>query len=518
MKWICRQSIPSIYAQRLLMGPKYNVATCVEELGSTKSYWRSKRLSKRVKVPNLAQAAKLELLVAVKRRERPSIPSIYAQRLLMGPTYHVATCVEELGSTKSYWRSKRLSKRVKVPNLAQAAKLELLVAVKRRERPSIPSIYAQRLLMGPTYHVATCVEELGSTKSYWRSKRLSKRVKVPNLAQAAKLELLVAVKRRERPSIPSIYAQRLLMGPTYHVATCVEELGSTKSYWRSKRLSKRVKVPNLAQAAKSELLVAVKRRERPSIPSIYAQRLLMGPTYHVATCVEELGSTKSYWRSKRLSKRVKVPNLAQAAKSELLVAVKRRERPSIPSIYAQRLLMGPTYHVATCVEELGSTKSYWRSKRLSKRVKVPNLAQAAKSELLVAVKRRERPSIPSIYAQRLLMGLTYYVATCIEELGSTKSYWRSKRLSKRVKVPNLAQAAKSELLVAVKWRERPSIPSIYAQRLLIGLTYYVATCIEELGSTKSYWRSKHLSKRVKVPNLARAADSELLVDVKWRET
>ena len=96
-----------------------------------------------------------------------------------------------------------------------------------------------------------------------------------HLARAARLELLVAVKWRERPSIPSIYAQRLPMGPKYNVATCVEELGSTKSYWRSKRLSKRVEVPNLAQAAKSELLVAVKWREQPSIPPIYAQRLLM---------------------------------------------------------------------------------------------------------------------------------------------------------------------------------------------------------------------------------------------------
>ena len=33
------------------MAPKYNVATCVEELRSTTSYWRSKRLSKRAKVP-----------------------------------------------------------------------------------------------------------------------------------------------------------------------------------------------------------------------------------------------------------------------------------------------------------------------------------------------------------------------------------------------------------------------------------------------------------------------------------
>ena len=144
---------------------------------------------------------------------------------------------------------------------------------------------------------------------------------------------------------------------------------------------------NLAQAAKSELLVAVKWRERPSIPSIYAQRLLMGPKYNVATCVEELGSTKSYWRSKRLSRRVEVPNLALAAKSELLVAVKGRERSTIPSIYAQRLFMGHQNNVATCIEELGSTKTYWRSKHLSRRSKVPNLVWAAKSDTFDPVKR-----------------------------------------------------------------------------------------------------------------------------------
>ena len=120
--------------------------------------------------------------------------------------------------------------------------------------------------------------------------------------------------------------------------------------------------------------------------------------------------------------------------------------------------MDPKYNIATCVEELGSTKSYWRSKRLSKRVEVkpgPGSqigATNTKSELLVAAKWRERPSIPSIYAQRLPMDPKYNVATCVEELGSAKSYWRSKRHSKRVKVPNLAQANKSELLVAVKWR------------------------------------------------------------------
>ena len=48
---------------------------------------------------------------------------------------------------------------------------------------------------------------------YRRSKHASKRVKVPSKSDpATKLELLVAVKGRERSTIPSIYAQRLLIG------------------------------------------------------------------------------------------------------------------------------------------------------------------------------------------------------------------------------------------------------------------------------------------------------------------
>lgn len=80
--------------------------------------------------------------------------------------------------------------------------------MKERERTNIPSIYAQRLFIGPKYNVATSIEEMGSTKIYRRSKHALKRVKVPNLAQAAKLELLVAVKGRERPNISS---QRLFI-------------------------------------------------------------------------------------------------------------------------------------------------------------------------------------------------------------------------------------------------------------------------------------------------------------------
>ena len=78
--------------------------------------------------------------------------------------------------------------------------------------------------------------------------------------------------------------------------------------------------------------------------------------------------------------------LAQVAKSELLVAVKGRERsgrerstiPSsdkgrerstIPSLYAQRLFMDHENNVAKCVEELGCTKSYRMSKRGSRESK-----------------------------------------------------------------------------------------------------------------------------------------------------
>ena len=48
--------------------------------------------------------------------------------------------------------------------------------------------------------------------------------------------------------------------------------------------------------------------------------------------------------------------------------------------------------------------------RCLERVEVPNLAQAANSELFVAVTGRIRHTIPSIYAQRLLMGLKYNAA------------------------------------------------------------------------------------------------------------
>ena len=52
--------IPSVYAERLYIidiGLKDNAATSLEESGCTNTYRRSKGALKRVKVPNLAQAA-----------------------------------------------------------------------------------------------------------------------------------------------------------------------------------------------------------------------------------------------------------------------------------------------------------------------------------------------------------------------------------------------------------------------------------------------------------------------------
>jgi len=48
-----------------------------------------------------------------------------------------------------------------------------------------------------------------------------------------------------------------------------------------------------------------------------------------------------------------------------ILNIKGKERHTIPLIYTQRLFMGPKYNAATSLEELGSTKTYRRSKRAS---------------------------------------------------------------------------------------------------------------------------------------------------------
>src|SRR5210317_1986920 len=80
--------------------------------------------------------------------------------------------------------------------------------------------------------------------------------------------------------------------------------------------------------------------------------------------------------------------MAHAAKSELLVAVKGRERPTITSIYVQRLFMSYENNVATCVEELGSTKTYRRSK-IARRVSKCQSAKYGPCRQIGAVGRCE---------------------------------------------------------------------------------------------------------------------------------
>ena len=161
------------------------------------------------------------------------------------------------------------------------------------------------------------------------------------------MELLVAVKGREWPTIPSVYVQRLFISPKYNAATSIEELGSTNMYRRSKRDSKRVEMPNL-WCPNSQIGIVGCREGKGKAHHTFGicPKALHGSQIQFCKSIVELGSTKTYRRSKRASKRVEVPNLAQAAKSELLVAVKGRERSTIPSIYAQRLFMGPKYNSA----------------------------------------------------------------------------------------------------------------------------------------------------------------------------
>ena len=55
---------------------------------------------------------------------------------------------------------------------------------------------------------------------YMRSKCALKRVKVPNVAQAAsRIFMMATVKERERLTTPSIYAQRLFIDSKYNVAS-----------------------------------------------------------------------------------------------------------------------------------------------------------------------------------------------------------------------------------------------------------------------------------------------------------
>ena len=126
--------------------------------------------------------------------------------------------------------------------------------------------------------------------------------------------------------------------------------------------------------------------------------------------------------------------------------------------------MGPKYNVATC---LGRIKKHQSILEEQTSFEEGQSAKPGPTSQIGAVGRCEVEGKVihsfNIYP-KATHGSQIQCCNMRRRIGEHQiSYWRSKRLSKRVKVPNLSQAAKSELLVTVKWRERPSIPSIYAK-------------------------------------------------------
>ena len=113
--------------------------------------------------------------------------------------------------------------------------------------------------------------------------------------------------------------------------------------------------------------------------------------------------------------------------------------------------MGHQNNVATCVEELGSTKTYRRSECAPKRTRIPNLV-TAKSELSVAVNLciggRGPPFLQ--YMPKSSSWITKQYCNVRRRIEIHQNMQEEQTRLKRAKVPNLAQAATSQLLVAVR--------------------------------------------------------------------
>ena len=70
------------------MGPKYNVQTCYTKFSGTQKDWGHVCLFQKgaeARKSDTQSMSQLRLVVAVKRRRRPYIPSIPIQSLHMGP-------------------------------------------------------------------------------------------------------------------------------------------------------------------------------------------------------------------------------------------------------------------------------------------------------------------------------------------------------------------------------------------------------------------------------------------------
>ena len=92
-------------------------------------------------------------------------------------------------------------------------------------------------------------------------------------------------------------------------------------------------------------------------------------------------------------------------------------RPSIPSICVQRLLLGPKYNVATSFEEIDRAPNIYRG-----------------SKLYISISKRGGEGHPFLqYMSKGSSWVPYNVATSFEEIGRTNTYRKSKRAREEIK-------------------------------------------------------------------------------------
>ena len=150
-------------------------------------------------MPNLAQAAKLELFVAVTGEEKGTIITSHSTCSKAPFGSHIK-CYNKLRRIGEHQNIQEESMNLEGGKSAKSGPGSQIGAVCFCDREKKATPFLQYMLKGsiwvPYTDVTTSLEELGGIKTYRRSKHTWKVAKVPNLAQAAKLELFVAVKGR----------------------------------------------------------------------------------------------------------------------------------------------------------------------------------------------------------------------------------------------------------------------------------------------------------------------------------
>src|SRR6056300_340670 len=219
-----RSSIPSIYAQRLLMGPKCNGATDREEFSCTTNIPYEQTFSEE------GQSAKQTW----PRHPNPNpLPPCEARKS------HPFLQYMPKGSS---WVPNAMVQQTEKNSAAQQTSHTSKHSPKRAKVPSKPGPGTQIRTLCPRAKHAKAIHSFNicpkaphGSQMQWcnRQRRIQLHNKHPiranilrrgpkcqaNLAQAPKSEPFAPVRSTQKPSIPSIYAQRLLMGPKCNGAT-----------------------------------------------------------------------------------------------------------------------------------------------------------------------------------------------------------------------------------------------------------------------------------------------------------